>query len=142
MKEALKDLSARISATADYNRAVSAHLKGLHIMTDDPTNVSLLFTTDRSHHLQHRMNNMADLIFDLLRARGLVSQSNLMAQRLLSSDGAHAEVKLHATLMNTKYSRSNRREEGSRLQGGERETIDASVLMERFGQVDFGEVKL
>merc|ERR1712084_116992 len=101
---------------------------GLHIMTDDPSNVSLVFTTDRSTALQHRMNNTSDMIFDLLRARGLVSQASLMSQRLLSSDGQHAEVKLHATLMNTKYSRSNRREDGSRY--GERETFDAGVLME------------
>jgi len=141
MKEALKDLSARISATADYSRPQTAHLRGLHIMTDDPTNVSVVFTTDRSKELQNRMNSMADMVFDVLRARGLVSQSNLMSQRLLSSDGAHAEVKLHATLMNTKYSRSNR-QDGWRGGGDEREFIDASVLMERFGQVDFGEVKL
>merc|ERR1719401_2185547 len=70
MKEALKDLSARISATADYSRPPTAHLRGLHIMTDDPTNVSVVFTTDRSKELQNRMNSMADMVFDLLRARG------------------------------------------------------------------------
>jgi len=139
MKEALKDLSARISAVADFSRPILASLKGLHIMTDDPSNVGVVFTTDRSHALQNRMNNVADMIFDLLKARGLVSAQSLMSQRLLSSDGAHAEVKLHATLMNTKYSRTNWREDGSR---GERETFDASALMERFGQVNFGDLKL
>mmetsp|Transcript_84853 Transcript_84853/g.235296 ORF Transcript_84853/g.235296 Transcript_84853/m.235296 type:complete len:372 (-) Transcript_84853:38-1153(-) len=139
MKTALKDLAERIAATADFCRPVRASIKGLHIMTDDPSNVGLVFTTDRSHALQNRMNNIADIIFDLLKARNLVSAQSLMAQRLLSSDGAHAEVKLHATLMNTKYSRTNWREDGSR---GDRETFDASVLMERFAQVDFGEVQL
>eukprot|EP00913_Durusdinium_trenchii_P028980 g27172.t2 len=110
MKEALQDLSARLSATSDYARPVTANMKGLHIMTDDPTSVGVVYTTDRSSALQNRMNAL------------------LMSQRLLSSDGQHAEVKLHATLMNTKYARS-RFEERS-----ERETFDASVLMERFGQ--------
>merc|ERR1712003_566347 len=110
-------------------------------MTDDPSNVSLVFTTDRSTALQHRMNNTSDMIFDLLRARGLVSQASLMSQRLLSSDGQNAEVKLHATLMNTKYSKAQWREEAP-AQRGDRDTFDASALMERFGEVDFGAVNL
>lgn len=139
MREALADLHSRISASADFGRPLVASLRGLHIMTDDPSNVGVVFTTDRSHALQNRLNNVADMAFDLLKARGLASAQSLMAQRLLSSDGAHAEVKLHATLMNTKYSKANWREDGSR---GERETFDASVLMERFGQVNFGDVSL
>merc|ERR1712151_702707 len=99
----------------------------------------VVFTTDRSSALYNRLNNVADLLFNILKDKNLVTTQGLITQRLLSSDGAHAEVKLHATLMNTKYSRSGRREDGAR---GERESIDASVLMERFGQVDFGEVQL
>ncbi|CAK8992733.1 unnamed protein product [Durusdinium trenchii] len=129
MKEALQDLSARLSATSDYARPVTANMKGLHIMTDDPTSVGVVYTTDRSSALQNRMNALSDSMFELFQARNLVSSQSLMSQRLLSSDGQHAEVKLHATLMNTKYARS-RFEERS-----ERETFDASVLMERFGQV-------
>ncbi|CAE7817184.1 HISN3 [Symbiodinium sp. CCMP2592] len=63
------------------------------------------------------------------KARNLVSAQNLMSQRLLSSDGQHAEVKLHATLMNTKYARSRFDDRSA-----PRENFDASVLMERFGQ--------
>jgi len=137
-EQALKELQNKIAGTGEYERVLIARLKGLHIMTDDPGSVGVVFTTDRAHALQNRLNNLADMIFDVLKARNLISSQNLMAQRLLSSDGNHAEVKLHATLMNTKYSK-NWRENGSR---GERETFDASVLMERFGHVDFGEVQL
>eukprot|EP00928_Gymnodinium_smaydae_P041294 TRINITY_DN27962_c0_g1_i1.p1 TRINITY_DN27962_c0_g1~~TRINITY_DN27962_c0_g1_i1.p1 ORF type:complete len:393 (-),score=102.08 TRINITY_DN27962_c0_g1_i1:401-1519(-) len=139
MKAAIADLAARIAATADFGRPLVASMRGLHIMTDDPTNVGVVFTTDRDRNLQNRMNNLADLMFDLLKARNLVSDQSLNSQRLLSSDGKSAEVKLHATLMNTKYSRTGWREDGSR---GEREAFDASPLMERFGHVDFGEVDL
>merc|ERR1712060_729932 len=138
----MRALSAQISTTGDYHRPAAAQLKGLHIMTDDPSNVSLVFTTDRSTALQHRMNNTSDMIFDLLRARGLVSQASLMSQRLLSSDGQHAEVKLHATLMNTKYSRNRVDGRFEERRSAERETFDASPLMERFGQIDFGQVRL
>jgi len=139
MKEALKEVASRMTTLADYRQPLTASLKGLHILTDDPSNVGVVHTTDRSHSLQNRMDNLANIIFDILRARGLVSQPSLMAQRVLSSDGAHAEVKLHATLMNTKYSKTNRREDGTR---GERESFDASVLMESFGQIDFGTVQM
>lgn len=139
MKEALKEVASRITTLPDYNQPLVANLRGLHILTDDPSNVGVIYTTDRSHALQNRLDSLANMIFDILRARNLVSQPSLMAQRVLSSDGAHAEVKLHATLMNTKYSKTNWREDGSR---GERETFDASVLMEKFGQVDFGNVQM
>jgi 2'-5' RNA ligase len=139
MKDALQQLSSVIESTADYNRNLTADLRGLHIMTDDPSNVGVVFTTDRSHALQHRLNSVADVVFEILKARGLASQQNLMAQRVLSSDGVHSEVKLHATLMNTKYSKVNRREDGSR---GDRDTFDASAMMEYFADVEFGEVSL
>jgi len=139
MKQALEELSQKISSTADLSRPLHVGLKGLHIMNDDPSNVGVVFTTDRSHALQNRMNSMADMIFGLLKSRTLVSSQSLMSQRVLSSDGEHAEVKLHATLMNTKYSKHGWQADGSRA---ERETFDASTLMERFGQVDFGEVQM
>merc|ERR1719183_1983840 len=139
MKEALKEVASRITTLADYKQPMTANMKGLHILTDDPSNVGVVYTTDRSHALQNRVDSLANMIFDILRARNLVSQPSLMAQRVLSSDGQNAEVKLHATLMNTKYSKTNFREDGSR---GQRETFDASVLMESFGQVDFGTVQM
>eukprot|EP00929_Paragymnodinium_shiwhaense_P062243 TRINITY_DN31077_c0_g1_i1.p1 TRINITY_DN31077_c0_g1~~TRINITY_DN31077_c0_g1_i1.p1 ORF type:complete len:368 (-),score=110.80 TRINITY_DN31077_c0_g1_i1:73-1176(-) len=139
MKEALGVIAERLSSTQEFERACTAHLRGLHIMTDDPSSTGVVFTTDRSNQLQHRMNSLSDMIFDVLKARNLISAQNLMHQRLLSSDAQHAEVKLHATLMNTKYSKAHWREQG---RPGERETFDASVLMERYGGVDFGVVQL
>lgn len=139
MKAALAELSGRIAGMADFARPLVASMRGLHIMTDDPTNVGVVFTTDRDRNLQNRMNNLCDIIFDVFQAKGLISEQSLNSQRLLSSDGKNAEVKLHATLMNTKYSKMGWRPDGSR---SEREAFDASPLMERFGHVDFGEVRL
>jgi len=139
MKAAMAELAVQLPTMAEYSRPLHASLSGLHIMTDDPTNVGVVFTTDRSTALQHRMNSMADMIFAVLKQRSLVTHPNLMAQRLLSSDGQHSEVKLHATLMNTKYSRVDWRDGGS---SGERKNFDASSLLEKFGQVDFGTVAM
>merc|ERR1712048_626237 len=130
MKAALKDISERYSATADFRKPAYAAMRGLHIMTDDPSNVGVIFTTDRSRELQHRMNSLSDMIFEILKARNLVSAQNLMSQRLLSSDGKHAEIKLHCTLMNTKFSQAGLRQDGPR---GDRETFDAGPVMEKFG---------
>mmetsp|Transcript_68771 Transcript_68771/g.109123 ORF Transcript_68771/g.109123 Transcript_68771/m.109123 type:complete len:379 (-) Transcript_68771:90-1226(-) len=138
MKDALSEIAARMTTQSEFDTEMTATLRGLHIMTDDPSDVPLVYTTDRSRQLQNRMDNLCNMIFSVLRERNLVSQGSLIAQRVLSSDGSAAEVKLHATLMNTKYSR-NRREDGSR---SERETFDASPLMERFGQVEFGTVQM
>merc|ERR1712129_141466 len=112
MKEALQEAGAKIAASAEFVRPLSMHFQGLHIMNDDPSNVGVMFTTDRSSALTHRMNTVAEVIFTILKARGLVSTQSLNAQRLLTSDGSSAEVKLHATLMNTKYSKSNWQQAG------------------------------
>lgn len=141
MKEALQDIAARYSATADFRKPAFATMKGLHYMNDDPSSVGVIYTTDRSRELQNRMNSLSDMIFDVLQARNLVSAQSLMSQRLLSSDGQSAEVKLHATLMNTKYSKAQWRDEAP-AQRGDRDTFDASALMEKFGEVDFGAVNL
>lgn len=138
MKQVLQEFSVRLAATDEYRKPLSASLRGLHIMTDDPSNVGVVFTTDRSSALQNRLNNVSDLLFTMLRDKNLVSSQGLIAQRLLSSDGAHAEVKLHATLMNTKYSKTS----WQRDERGDRDGIDAGALMERFGPVHFGEVSI
>lgn len=139
MKTALAEVAAKISDSADFRLSCHADLQGLHILTDDPSNVEVVFTTDRSTALQNRINSMANIIFDVLKARNLISHQNLMAQRLLTSDGNSAEIKMHATLMNTKYNKTNRRDDGRR---GERTTFNAGAVMEKFGQVRFGQVQL
>merc|ERR1712137_438338 len=139
MKAALAEVRAKISRSADFEKPCHADLQGLHILTDDPRNVEVVFTTDRSHALQNRINSMANIIFDVLKERNLISYQNLMAQRLLTSDGNSAEIKMHATLMNTKYSKVNRRDDGRR---GERTSFNAGAVMEKFGQVRFGQVQL
>merc|ERR1712107_644989 len=123
--------------TQQFEQPCTAHLRGLHIMTDDPSSTIVVFTTDRSSQLQHRLNSLSDMIFQVLKAKNLVTAQNLMHQRLLSSDAQYAEVKLHATLMNTKYSKAHFRDRED-ARPGDRDTFDASVLMERFGGVDFG----
>lgn len=138
MKQCLAEWSVMISEKAVFRQAIPAAMRGLHILTDDTSDVNVVYTTDKSSALQNRMNNMADSLFAMLKKQGLTTEASLMKQRAVASDGVQAEVKLHATLINTKYGR-NRRDAGF---SSERASFDASQLLQMFGQEDFGTVPL
>jgi hypothetical protein len=121
----------------DYRAALptplTARLRGLHIMNDDKAAVDVVFTTDTALDLKERMNRFADALFKSLRAEGVLTARNLHHQRLLTTNGEAADVKLHCTLVNTKYRGGG---------GGARESFDASALLEEWGAYEFGEVPL
>merc|ERR1712139_316252 len=115
-----------ISSQAEFGHPMEAHLEDLHILTDDPSSVGVVHTTDRSRTLQHRINGIADSLFAVLKNHGLVSNQNLHHQRLLATDGETAEIKLHATLMNTKYQKGPYNWQQADTGRTERPNFDAS----------------
>lgn len=137
MKKALAEAGGLIAAQPEFGIQMEAHLEDLHILTDDPSSVSVVHTTDRSRTLGHRINGIGDSLFAVLKSHGLVTNQNLHHQRLLATDGETAEIKLHATLMNTRYQKGpyDWQNQGD---GRENKAFDASYLMERFGRTDFG----
>merc|ERR1719428_762472 len=142
MKKALASAGGLIASQPEFNIPMEAHLEDLHILTDDPSSVGVVHTTDRSRQLQHRINGIGDSLFAVLKSHGIVTNQNLHHQRLLATDGETAEIKLHATLMNTKYQKGpySWQNQGDGGKGGgkggaaqnERQSFDASRLMERF----------
>jgi len=142
MKKALASAGGLIASQPEFNIPMEAHLEDLHILTDDPSSVGVVHTTDRSRQLQHRINGIGDSLFAVLKSHGLVTNQNLHHQRLLATDGETAEIKLHATLMNTKYQKGPYDWQNQGDGRNERSTFDASLLMERFGRTDFGTTPL
>jgi activating signal cointegrator complex subunit 1 len=104
-------------------------LRGLEIMNDDPSEADVLY---------------AKCVLD---DDTLQKVANLVANRLISSGYCKAarseNVKLHATLMNTRWQQQAR---GEVTDGGykgnrpKRESFDARKIIEKYGDFDFGTV--
>uniref|UniRef100_A0A0G4GB55 K Homology domain-containing protein n=1 Tax=Chromera velia CCMP2878 TaxID=1169474 RepID=A0A0G4GB55_9ALVE len=166
---ALKQASPAIYDALN-TQTLLVRLKGLHYMNDDPSAVDVVFTTDAdtASGVAEKVNRVAGVIYKELREAGLLSERSLHRQRLLSTQGV-AKVKLHATLMNTKYRKAARERGGEEGKGsggllasvtaeapgaavdssgretggsGGRESIDAQALFRDFGSIDFGIVRV
>eukprot|EP00397_Hematodinium_sp_SG-2012_P058717 GEMP01074568.1.p1 GENE.GEMP01074568.1~~GEMP01074568.1.p1 ORF type:complete len:153 (+),score=31.24 GEMP01074568.1:436-894(+) len=119
----LKDWEQRLQ-----NEALVAHCVGLHYMNDDPKAVDVVFTTDVSSELLRKVNTLLDQLYGMLINNGLISQKSLHKQRLLNTLNT-AEIKLHATLLNSKWWPD----------GG---TMDVRDCLHKFQDFDFGEKPL
>lgn len=122
-------------------------LKGLHYMNDDPGQVSVLHTTDPDPKVLRHVNNLAGALFELLVANDVVTRDYLQQQRLLSPTGL-ADVKLHCTLLNTRFyrqflaSQAGAGEHGG-LEEEETKYVNARPLLAAFGgDFDFGHVEV
>mmetsp|Transcript_15825 Transcript_15825/g.34874 ORF Transcript_15825/g.34874 Transcript_15825/m.34874 type:complete len:376 (-) Transcript_15825:62-1189(-) len=142
---ALKEASASLGK-ALKGVPLTCSMHGLHIMNDDPREVDVVFTGDlKNSDLTLRTNAMADVVFDFLKKSSCVSEASLNKQRVLTTTG-NAEVKLHCTLMNTKYRRGQVHDHSDsanpRRRFQPREPFDASNLLKEFGQAEFGTFSL
>ncbi|XP_055339530.1 activating signal cointegrator 1 complex subunit 1-like isoform X2 [Paramacrobiotus metropolitanus] len=113
-------------------QTLTFRLRGLEIMNDDPTDVDVLYgkIEDPSGILQ----KLADRIY-----RHLARAS---PRFLLDQHENRDFVKLHATLMNSRFRKGE--EVGEDDAGGnmKRKAFDASGILQQFGAFDFGECEL
>lgn len=105
-----------------------AHCVGLHYMNDDPREVDVVFTTDTSDELLRKINTKLDHLYRVLMDNRLITQASLHKQRLLSTERT-AEIKLHATVLNSKWW----------PEGG---TMDCRELLKKFRNYEFGRIPL
>lgn len=119
----MKDMQVQLQ-----QEALAAHCVGLHYMNDDPKAVNVLFTTDTNADLLRKLNTLLDRFYAMLKNKDLLSSNSLHKQRLLSTQGS-ADIKLHATLLNSKWWPD----------GG---TMDVRDCIQKFQDYDFGEIPL
>lgn len=105
-----------------------AHCVGLHYMNDDPREVDVVFTTDTSADLLRKLNTKLDHLYGTLMDNRLITQASLHKQRLLSTERT-AEIKLHATVLNSKWWPD----------GG---SMDCRELLKKFQNYEFGRIPL
>lgn len=109
---------------------IEVRLRGLQYMNDDPSAVDVLYAKVESEPLQR----IADQIMEYFIANGLARRQS-------------SHVKLHATLINSKFNQHHRNSHGEGEESEEsrphnnrhgRKTFDATAIMREFGEFDFG----
>uniref|UniRef100_A0A0K2UPE1 Activating signal cointegrator 1 complex subunit 1like [Megachile rotundata] n=2 Tax=Lepeophtheirus salmonis TaxID=72036 RepID=A0A0K2UPE1_LEPSM len=101
------------------NESLTISIGGLQIMNDDPSSTCVVYAKITSNKLQE----IADKIVEKFSTMGIITRE---------SD----HVKLHMTVMNTKFIFSND------VRNKKRISIDASRILANFDGTDFGKVTL
>lgn len=102
--------------------SLEVHMKGLEIMNDDPTAVDILYGNIECEALQI----ISDQIYEYFVSKSLTQKK-------------FDRVKLHVTLINTLFGMdSSKLDEGKR----DRETFDASILLSKYKDFNFGKLNI
>ncbi|XP_018021585.1 activating signal cointegrator 1 complex subunit 1-like isoform X2 [Hyalella azteca] len=151
---ALMDDSERRHAVQAFTRAVQEsardlpdgvlklRLKGLHYFTDDPHSVRVLYAGLRAcepsddfprPHLPQQLQNLVDNIANLMIKDGVMRKNA-------------GSVTLHMTVMNVSFLDRDEGEAPSQQPGvphqARTEGFDASHILEKFGDYDFGDLEI
>lgn len=81
-------------------------LRTLKSMQDDISETKVLYTGDFTQ-CQESIHAICDLLYECLVDKGLVSRTQLANQRVLDSSMKKAQLKLHVTVVNTKYAKKD-----------------------------------
>lgn len=113
-----------ISTLFQNNKKYSMFIKGLEIMNDDPSEVSILYGNVHMEGEKENLQLLADKIAEYYHKSGLARRQ-------------YDKVKLHATLMNTSF----------RSPEEKKETFDATTILEKFkdyylGSIEFKKIHL
>ena len=127
-----EELAKAISLFTELQRAVNdifrvgdrVTLRRLNYMNDDPAEVHVVYLEIEDDSTRHKLLTLINTINKAFIDAGLA----------LEKDVAHNE-KLHATVVNSKWRKST-------MEGGPRESFDATGLFRAFGNVDLGAHRL
>lgn len=116
-------------------RSVVLEFRGIEVMNDDETNANIVVTCPLKSTKYEKINHLAGILMENLINAGLASWDQFHQQRCLASDGSTIDIKLHATLLNTKYASINQAFKTKRSQ-----PIDFAQLVHDFKFLSFGNV--
>jgi len=105
-------------------RTLMVKFKGLEIMNDDPSQVDVLYLQVHETELGDRLEKLTKLIVDTYKGYSMVTEEQ------------DKKVKLHATLMNTRYRRPEQEEKY------QRERFNAHGIITKYENIDFGTYRL
>jgi len=102
-------------------RTLMIRLKGLDIMNDDPSSVDVLYGKVQEIGGENRLEKMCKILVEAFEKEDLIPHQE-------------RDVKVHFTLLNTRYRSTNRTETNQT-----RIPFDATKLLKEFDNIDLGE---
>ncbi|KAK5646307.1 hypothetical protein RI129_004771 [Pyrocoelia pectoralis] len=127
----LKECNEKVIRPMFHNvESLKICLHGVEIMNDDPTSVDVLYGKIRIEPPKYNdlLQKMADEIYTYFTDKGLVRKQ-------------FDSVKLHATLINSIFRKTDKQNKNTEEKVG-RKTFDASYILKRFKNYNFGEADL
>ncbi|KDR15561.1 activating signal cointegrator 1 complex subunit 1 [Zootermopsis nevadensis] len=124
--QTLAECKESVIAPLLQNRPLVVCMVGVEYMNDDPAEVDVLYGKVRVKDRSQVLQQIADQVADRFSSKGLMQKQ-------------YEQVKLHVTLMNTRF-RSEESEPD--ISGGKRkprESFDATGILKNFCDFDFGE---
>lgn len=107
------------------DQPLDVEISGLEIMNDDPAEVNVVYAKAHTMDGSDKLQRLADGLVDKFVASGLMARQ-------------YDRVKLHVTLMNTKFRNEDEYDEdGVRPK---RETLDSRPVLEKFENRKFAKV--
>lgn len=103
---------------------LQVHLQGLEIMNDDPSSIDVLYLQVHEVGPGNRLEQLCEKLVQEFASNGLLSPQDIRP------------VKLHATVINTRY--AMRKAEA----GAQRQQFDGRLLLQKLSSLDLGVVTL
>jgi activating signal cointegrator complex subunit 1 len=123
----LEECSVALKKRYLEGQPTTVKVHGVECMNDDPTEVNVLYAKVTFIDESSRLQNLVDWMVDQFTSAGLMQQQVSSMQR---EDG---DVKLHVTLMNTKFQKKQQSleiESNERQRSVLRESFDATQILQ------------
>lgn len=117
-------------------RSVYLRIHKLDVMNDDTSDSSVVGGIPAYDAKYEDINKLTAILVNQLLKHGLISTENLIQQRCLDSDNQTVKLKLHITLINTKFGRQQKFKMNKKL------LVDFSRLVNDFKHFSFGSVSV
>lgn len=117
----------------EQKNPIKLHVKGLDIMNDDPMEAKILYAKVEEVSSDSSFKKIVNHIFDCFEP--LAKDSNRF------DDNADLKVKIHATILNSRYRNKGQFEaSNNHLKQSANSKMDVTNILQKYGDYDFGTV--
>lgn len=120
----------------NMNEPIMLHIKGLDIMNDDPSEANVLYAKVTEIGNRNLFKEIVNKLYDWFTETNLVCETD----RYVHND--EWKVKIHATIMNTRYRMKDQEDSGKhRYVSSKVNKMDVSNILDKYFDYDFGYIQ-
>lgn len=118
----------------NINEPIILHIKGLDIMNDDPSEANVLYAKITEIGDRNLFKQIINKLYDWF------TETNLVCEMDRYVNGDEWKVKIHATLMNTRYRMKD--QENGKQRHSKVHKMDVTNILNKYSDYDFGHIQL